>query len=289
MKSTKLKSFLPSFIRRPIGKLGAVARRLRIWGLVYARIKGVDDVDRKVLRQAFKRIPITVWQNIDGWQFPMVDEDCDVESRGVGLFKVRASTDDLFHVLPGQEPAVEKAIRDALRPGDTFVDAGSNIGFYSILAARLVGENGTVIACEMMPQTAAILRDHVEMNRAENISVFEGALSNTSGETVYASHPVGKLGQASIARSSFGSETSVLTKTLESILDKTDYVRIIKMDLEGAELNALRGLGPALDKIESVVFENRDIPEVVPWLQEHGFCVDRLDDGNALAQRCPLA
>lgn len=285
MKVAGMKALLPVSIRRPLGKLRAVARRFRIWGMVRAQITGAGEPDRKILADAIRRAPITVWKNPEEWQFPMVETDCTVSSREVGLFNVRAGTDDLFHVLPGQEPTVERAVRNALRPGDIFVDAGSNIGFYTILAARIVGEKGAVIACEMMPETARILHDHVALNDANNVTVFEGALSDTSGEIVYASHPNGKYGQASIVRSNEGPQIAVQTRTLEAILESTERVRIMKMDLEGAELNALRGLGAALAKIEFLVFENRGAPDVVTWLEERGFEVTRLDDNNALAQR----
>jgi len=285
MRIDSFKAFVPGFIRRPLGKLRAVGRRLRVWQRVRAQIVGATASDKQVLARALWRAPLTVWQNLDDWQFPMVQSDCTVTSRGVGLFKVRAGTDDLFHVLPGQEPAVEQAIRQALRPGDTFVDAGSNIGFYTIMAAGIVGKTGAVIACEMMPETAKILRDHLTLNDVTNVAVFEGALSDTSGDTVYASHPSGKCGQASIARSNHGSQIAVQTRTLQAVLTTTKRVHVLKMDLEGAELQALRGLGDSLNKVDLLVFENHTAPDVVKWLQARGFTIKRLDHTNALARR----
>lgn len=215
----------------------------------------------------------------------MVDTDCTVNSQGTGKFQVRAWTDDLFHILPEQEPAVETAIRSALGPGAVFVDAGSNIGYYTIMASKLVGPNGRVLACEMMPLTAAILRTHVEMNAAANVTVIEGALTDVEGATLTASHPEGKFGQASIARGDQGTLVVVKTRTLEAILDRVPRVRIMKMDLEGAELGALRGLGPAIAKVEAIVLENRKDPEVLEFLTAHGFEVSRIDGNNVLAQR----
>jgi FkbM family methyltransferase len=187
--------------------------------------------------------------------------------------------------LPGQEPEVERAIRNALRSGDTFVDAGANIGYYTIVAAGIVGKRGHVIACEMMPVTAQVLREHVAINDASNVFVVEGALSDVEGQVITASYPQGKFGQASIARGSQGPVVPVKTRTLENILRDVPEVRIMKMDLEGAELGALWGLGGAISKVQSIVFENRDSPEVIRFLEEHGFSVSRIDGNNALAQR----
>lgn len=285
MPLTNWKSYLPTSVRRALGVTRAVTNRLILWRQVAGRISGQNAEDRSVLARAIRRSPITVWRDLDRWQFPMVDSDCRVVSRGAGTFRVRAHTDDLFHVLPGQEPAVEKAIRDALNTGDTFVDAGSNIGYYTIVASRLVGESGRVIACEMMPVTADALRQHIAMNDAGNVTTIEGALAETEGQTMTASFPPGKFGQASIARGTEGTTVSVRTRTLENILSDVPEVHMMKMDLEGAELGALRGLGDAILKVRAIVFENRDSPEVVQFLENHEFSVKRIDGNNALAER----
>lgn len=287
MSLANFKTLLPGPVRRPLGKLRAVARRLTIWRQVSSRITGADEASRAIVNQAVRRSVFTVWRDLDRWQFPMVDQDCTVISRGAGRFLVRAGTDDLFHVLPGQEPAVETAIRSALRPGGVFVDAGSNIGYYTIIASKIIGPDGRVLACEMMPLTADILRSHIEMNAADNVSVIEGALADIEGATLTASHPHGKFGQASIARGDQGSAVAVRTRTLEAILDQVPQVQIMKMDLEGAELGALRGLGSAISKVEAIVLENRDDPEVLRYLADHGFDVSRIDGNNVLARQRP--
>lgn len=285
MTVSELKAFVPRPIRTPLSKLRAVFRRLTIWRQVATRITGLTSQDQKVLSHAIRSSPFTVWRDLDKWQFPMVDAYCTVSSTGIGQFRVRANTDDLFHVLPGQEPAVESVIRTKLRPGDVFVDAGSNIGYYTIVASKLVGTGGSVIACEMMPETAQILREHVAINDAHNVTVVEAALSDAANMLIEASHPEGKFGQASISRGIQGCQTSVRTTTLEIVLSSISKVHIMKMDLEGAELNALKGLGESLNKIEAIVFENRDGPEVARWLEAKSFVVRALDGNNALAQR----
>lgn len=283
----KLKSFLPRPVKSYLGQLRSVVWRLAIWRKVATRISGADDASRRILKNAVLNSVFTVWRDLDKWQFPMVDSDCIVNSLGAGRFKVRARTDDLFHVLPGQEPAVEAVIRAALLPGDTFVDAGSNIGYYTIIASRLVGPEGLVLACEMMPLTVDALRAHIAMNAAKNVTVVEGALTDVEGETLKASFPDGKFGQASIAREHQNAGVLVRTRTLELIFDQVKSVRIMKMDLEGAELNALRGLGAAISKVKAIVIENRDNPEVLYFLTEQGFQVQRIDGNNVFAYRNP--
>lgn len=281
----KIKDYIPQVIRRKLGVMRTVIRRMIIWHNVARQICGESAEDQAVLKRAIRRSFVTVWRNLDDWQFPMVDEDCYVISKGVGKFHIRAHTDDLFHVLPRQEPAVEEVIRETLRSGDVFVDAGANIGYYSILASNLVGSEGQVIACEMIPETLEKLRYHVDINKADNVTVIEGALADIEGQTLQAYVPDGKFGQASIARYVSGRNTAVKTKVLEKILGEVKLVHMMKMDLEGAELGALKGLGAATSKVQRVVFENQDDPKVFYFLDSLGFVVKRVDGRNALASR----
>ena len=283
--TSSLKRLLPAPIRRPLGKLRAVAVRLSLWRKVQKNLSGACLEDTKILTRSLRRAPITVWRDLHAWQFPTVESDCIVISKGVGRFTVRGRTDDLFHVLPGQEPAVEALVWECLREGDAFVDAGSNIGFYTILASRLVGSSGRVIACEMMPVTASILRSHVEMNGAANVAVFEGALAETGGEIVEAFFPEGKSGQSSLVRAGQGNSVMVQTLTLREVLADLSSVRLMKMDLEGAELGALRGLGTDIHKVETIVMENRHDAEPLALLEANGFKVSRLDGNNVIARR----
>ena len=178
-----IKRAVPRFLRLPLGKLRVGFRRLSNWLKVTKYLKGVSRADSVILRQALFGAPISVWRDLGRWQFPAVRKDCAVVSRGVGIFKIRGRTDDLFHVLPGQEPAVEGVLRSRLQPGDTFIDAGANIGFYTVLGSQLVGPEGHVISCEMIPVTAGILRQHVRLNDCRNVTVKEGALAATAGDS----------------------------------------------------------------------------------------------------------
>src|SRR5712692_4026805 len=80
-------------------------------------------------------------------------------------------------VLQGAtEPDVEHALQRHLRPGMTFYDIGANIGFFSLLAARIIGAQGRVVAFEADPEAAQRLRDHVERNHFSTISIEQKAV-----------------------------------------------------------------------------------------------------------------
>jgi hypothetical protein len=76
----------------------------------------------------------------------------------------------------GGEPEVQSALQQHLRPGMIFYDIGANIGFFSLLAARLVGKEGRVVAFEADPEIAGRLREHVARNEFGSITVEEKAV-----------------------------------------------------------------------------------------------------------------
>lgn len=272
-------------IRRCLGILRTVWHRLNNWRKVALNLKGETLNDQAVLLSAIARSPITVWQNLDIYQFPSTERDCTVISSRGSIFYVRANSDDLFHALPNQEPAVEKAICKHLGGGSVFIDAGSNIGYYSILASKIVGDNGAVDACEMLPSTIAVLRKNLSRNNCNNVSLIEGALSLREGDLVRACLPKGKYGSASITRHQSEEYIEVRTKTLASIAREHKYIDCIKMDLEGAEFAALQGLGSEIRKVNSIVFEDNQDQDLVHLLISAGFSIKAIDARNSIAVR----
>jgi FkbM family methyltransferase len=217
---------------------------------------------------------------------PLLLEDASVEVRDVGRFQLRKRSDDLYHVLPTREFAIFRAIESALADGGCFVDAGANIGFYTVLAAKRVGAEGKVIAIEMMPDTAAILRQHVRLNRLDNVEIVEKALSDRDGSQITAHVPEGKYGQASIAGLARGRAVTVETATLDAVLKDTPSISLMKMDLEGAEELALKGALQCLARTDAVIFESWASEAAVgDMLVEQGFVIWRLDGRNFIGIR----
>ena len=72
-------------------------------------------------------------------------------------------------------------ILHTIRSGDTFVDVGANIGYYTVIAAKIVGEKGHVYAFEPDPTNFAILKANVERNGLTNVTLEQKALSNEPG------------------------------------------------------------------------------------------------------------
>ncbi len=129
-------------------------------------------------------------------------------------------------------------------PGDTVLDAGANIGCFTLQASRRVGPQGFVIAVEPEPLNANCLRTNVRLNAATNVIIIEKALDSVSDRTV---HLLGTGTMASVEETARASDarnpgagslrSSVQTITLDGILIGLPVKRLdfIKMDIEGAE------------------------------------------------------
>jgi len=270
----KLKDLLP-----PLSAVKTYFSRLMVWLSVAREVRGCSRTDKAILRRALFRAPLMSLRALDEWRDPVVDEDCRVETR-LGTFGVRANSDDLYLTLPGREAMIVRTMRDILRPGDWFIDAGANIGAYTVFAAGL---GARIISVEMMPETAAILRRNVRDNRCQNVEIVEAALTDVAGKTVHATFEPGKFGSASIAVERTGQTVEVSTTTLSILLEHVPRVHLMKLDLEGAEPETIKGA--PLAKIDAIIFEDWGDQELSTFLADAGFDVRRLDGNNSLAIR----
>jgi len=286
----RLAGSTPPPVRKAVRMAEHYGRRWIEWNHVAAQTFPADARSAATFLGSLVVSPVTGLRRLDGFEPPLLLADTVLRVRGIGRFALRAGTDDIIHVLPAHEPAELALVQGTLAAGDTFVDAGANIGFYSIVASGLVGPSGRVIAVEMMPETARQLRTNVALNDATNVRVAEVALSDRDNDTVTASSSTRKLGQASIApvRDSLVRDLSVLVRTqrLDTLLRDVKRVRLMKMDLEGAEALALAGAFGVLDRVDVILFENnaRD-PRVTRLLQQRGFTIRELGHPNYVAER----
>jgi len=131
-----------------------------------------------------------------------------------------------------------------LLPGDIFIDGGANIGVFSLIGALAVGPTGHVIACEPAPETMAMLKANAGHNRLPALELHEVALSDCVGRTRLTVFDAGS-GLASFApEHAAGSQVDVCVTTLDALTQDLDgRVSVVKLDIEGAEVKALRGAG----------------------------------------------
>lgn len=144
------------------------------------------------------------------------------------------------------ELPVQEAVRDSLAPGGVFYDVGANVGFFSLLAARIVGERGAVYAFEPLAHVAAEARANAARNRLANVAVVEVAVGDRDGsaQLVVTRHPGGAtLSPADVGGDAVGTVT-VRTVRLDDLV-AAGTLRppdAVKIDVEGVEAEVIEGL-----------------------------------------------
>ena len=270
------------------------AQRLERWAVILRQLRGCTWRDQMKLLASAAAAPVLALRDLSSWQDPVLLFDACIRAPRIGRFHVRRHTDDLWHVLPSREQGIHDALERLLRPGDVFVDAGANVGFYTLLASRLVGPTGRVLAIEMMPATADILRQHVAINDCTNVELVEKALSDRTGDTIMAKVPAGKHGQATVADFAHAydsfEEHEVQTTTLDEVCGGRDRIALLKLDLEGAELHALAGARSTLERTDRVIYESHtSSDDLARAFEQAGFKVVARLGKDRLAQRADLS
>lgn len=128
-----------------------------------------------------------------------------------------------------------------LKPGDTFVDVGANIGYFSLLSAQRVGQEGRVIAFEPLSRIAKQCGENVAVNNFRNVSVRQVAIGDTQSRQTMSLVP-GNIGGSSLVKESGSGMTEAVTvSTLDVELADVEQIAMIKIDVEGYEREVLLG------------------------------------------------
>jgi FkbM family methyltransferase len=130
-----------------------------------------------------------------------------------------------------------------VKPGMTVVDVGANIGFYSLILADLVGELGRVFAFEPSPALFEAARKSVEVNGKGSTVVLENiALGSQSGEAVLYKPPFNSGDNRLVPSQSHRDGVRVRVSRLDDILPAGTHIDWIKIDVQGWEVEVLRGM-----------------------------------------------
>ena len=145
------------------------------------------------------------------------------------------------------EPRETQFLLDTLRPGDTFVDVGANIGYFSLLASRRVGPTGTVLAFEPEAGNYALLEANCRLNHCGNIRTFRAALGeeNASGTLYLNELNRGDHSLYPAEQGRTGQDISIVNGA-RLIMASHPRVDCIKIDTQGAECDVVRGLQPLI-------------------------------------------
>jgi FkbM family methyltransferase len=188
------------------------------------------------------------------------------------------------------EPAITAVFESTLRPGDVVVDVGANVGFYSVLAGTLVGPSGRVFALEPSPSIRQRLAANLELNGLHNVEVLPFAAWHETGEATLQLMDGNRGGSSLGATWNTTSSETVAMKRLDDMIPREAWrrVRLIKIDVEGAEWAALLGAEQLLreavdaavicevspDRLASLDANPRQLLEFMGDLGYEGYALD---------------
>jgi FkbM family methyltransferase len=199
-------------------------------------------------------------------------------------------------------------LQRTLRPGQVFVDVGANVGYFTLLGGHLVGPQGKVVAVEAHPGLAELLRRNVIMNGLYGYVTtwHRAAWSSTTTLQLHqrlnfsGASSVGAIGAEALDRLGDTEEmVAVEAVPVDDLLEGLPPVDVLKMDIEGAELQAFTGLSRTLRSSPSIAVMFEWAPELmegvgdkaealVDLLEGHGLRFRLLEDDLATIERARL-
>ncbi len=145
-----------------------------------------------------------------------------------------------------------RVIQELLKAGMTFVDVGAHVGQYSLLASGLVGKEGAVHSFEPEPEVFNLLRHNILINGLHNVHLIGCALGASPKDVeLYVARP-DNIGQTSLRQPTnfSGVQVKVQCRTLDDYAEEhgMNRINLIKIDVEGAELDVLLGARGVLSR-----------------------------------------
>lgn len=183
-----------------------------------------------------------------------------------------------------------KTFAGHVNPGDAVFDIGANVGFYTVLAAKRVGTHGDVTAFEPLPRNIDFLRQHVDLNNLTNVTVVQAAVAESDGTNRFSTFE-GFLEGHLVDEGGIEVETVSLDAFVESGTGRSPDV--MKIDVEGAELEVLKGASDVLASARPIIFlatHGDDVHRACcSFLSDFGYSLTPLDTETIASAREVLA
>ena len=185
-----------------------------------------------------------------------------------------------------------------VKPGMTVLDVGANLGLYTLFVARRVAESGCVVAIEPSSREMARLRHNVELNALSNVSMLPVAVAEQDAEAVLQVATADYAGHNTLGAFGYNTQLehreTVQTLRLDEVVESAKLQRldVIKMDIEGAELGALRGGSATLTRYRpallmelsdrALLHQNASSGKILAFLGDHDYEMLAFDAGSGL-------
>lgn len=218
----------------------------------------------------------------------------EVELEGVPIALDRADISVSEPMIRDREyePHITNVLRQLLRPGMTFLDVGANVGYYSLLGARLVGPGGRVIGIEPNSENCRLILRSLELNQCSNVALFPVALSDETGWSYFVNH-LGSNGSLSKSPTQSLNGWGQIVATLRGDSFLQGPIDVIKMDVEGAEALVVAGLASVIEEWKPVIVtevshemltrvSGSGLAEFLGWFTDRGYGCAVIGSGSDL-------
>jgi FkbM family methyltransferase len=178
----------------------------------------------------------------------------------------------------------QKLFADSAASARVVWDLGAHVGFYTLLASVCLGQRGRVFAFEPSPKNLAFINDHLHLNGCGNVEVCPFAVSDRKGTMAFEEGPGSSMGHLG----DHGS-LSVQVVALDDLVDAgtIDPPDLVKIDVEGEEVRALRGAERVLTTARPTIFLATHSPDLhrhcAEWLEARNYRLTPLGDDEIIA------
>ncbi|MFN8625558.1 MAG: FkbM family methyltransferase [Candidatus Binatia bacterium] len=186
------------------------------------------------------------------------------------------------------EPELREIFRAVLPSGGVALDVGANVGWHTLLMARLVGASGRVLAAEPNPSVRLKLAQNLNLNRLGHVDVIPFAMADSEGTVDFYGPDAedASSGDGHVVAHTVDSQEKILrveTRCVDAIVPaaKLDRVDLIKIDVEGFEWPVLKGAKETIARFRPhVVFEYNaeyasrgggTVPQLAEFFRKHGY------------------
>jgi len=162
-------------------------------------------------------------------------------------------------------------------------DIGAHVGYYTLISSKCVGDKGIVYSFEPNPQNIFYLKKHIEINKINNVSIIERAVSNFIGTVnfdITSNTSTGKIADKGVPIQSITIDYFVFK-------NNNNPPEIMKIDIEGAELDALKGAKETITKFHPIIFlslHSGDLyKECKRLLNNYSYKIQEFEDNEIIA------
>lgn len=160
--------------------------------------------------------------------------------------------------------------RNSIKESDVVVDIGANIGYYSVIAGKKLGDKGKLFVYEPEEVNLNLLKKNIEHNKIQNVIFEQTALSNEVGTKKFFLTKHNKGTHSLVNNRGVVESVLVKTDTLDNSLKKygSPKVDVIKMDIEGAEIMAIEGMLETIKKSQNLIIFTEFYPKAIRRLNQ---------------------